>query len=138
MKTIIALSLVLGMLASAAAVEASDSSDAGPVLGNWEGESTCTIPDSPCHNEHVVYEIKAEKAPALAVDAYKIVGGEKQFMGTLACRYLASEQTLRCVGRRPDDIWTIMINGDSMTGTLTVGPDKKLYRKVKVDRVAKH
>ncbi len=61
------------------------------VTGSWEGESKCTAPDSPCHDEHVVYRITADKKnPAqLSIDADKIVNGSPQFMGTIVCQYHA-------------------------------------------------
>ncbi|MDR3749212.1 MAG: hypothetical protein P4M04_13870 [Acidobacteriota bacterium] len=92
--------------------------------------------DSPCHDEHVVYEIKtdAHTAGKLLLDAYKIVAGEKQFMGTLDCLYRAEESTLSCVGGRPDDLWTFAISGDQMKGTLTVGADKQLYPRIEAKR----
>jgi hypothetical protein len=34
---------------------------AATVVGSWEGESKCTVTNSPCHDEHVVYRIGAEK-----------------------------------------------------------------------------
>ncbi len=106
------------------------------IAGTWEGESKCTVPGSPCHDEHVVYEIKADARTAAhyTIDAYKIVSGERDFMGTLDCRYPVDNGVLRCIGRRPDDIWTFTVAGDSMTGTLTIGPEKQLYRKVSVRR----
>jgi len=89
-----------------------------------------------CHNEHVVYEIKADSRARdeLTLDAYKVVGGQQQFMGTLDCRHTTAEHALRCVGRRPDDIWNFILSGDRMAGTLTIGADKKLYRKIDVSR----
>lgn len=55
-------------------------------------DSICTVRDSPCHDEHVIYEIArdatAENNPGRPgprlewkMDAYKIVNGEKQFTG---------------------------------------------------------
>ena len=119
-------------------IPAADAPDASAVIGNWEGESKCTVSDSPCHDEHVVYEIKADAQPAskLSLDAYKIVSGEKQFMGTLDCQYSAAEHTLRCIGRRPDDVWTFTVTDQSMSGTLTIGSEKKLYRKIRVGRIS--
>jgi len=44
---------------------------AAEILGTWEGESKCTVPSSPCHDEHVVYEIATEKTAtsSLKLDA---------------------------------------------------------------------
>ena len=136
MKAIWALTLVLELVVAGAAGQVSSSGTAVPVRGNWEGESKCTVADSPCHDERVVYEIKtdAHTAGKLLMDAYKIVAGAKQFMGTLDCRYRAEESTLSCVGRRPDDLWVFAVSGDQMKGTLTIGADKQLYRRIEVKR----
>ena len=106
------------------------------ISGTWEGSSTCTVAGSACRNEHVVYEIKADTKAAdhFTVDAYKIVAGERDFMGTLDCQYPTQPGVLRCIGRRPDDVWLFNVTGDTMTGTLTIGAEKQLYRKVQVKR----
>jgi hypothetical protein len=110
--------------------------DAKDVLGTWEGESICAIPDSPCKNEHVIYEIaEGKKAGELTIDAYKVVAGEKQFMGTLTCGYDASGKTLKCAfnsGRKNE--WEYHVRGTSMDGTLVLDEDRKLYRKVSMKR----
>ena len=125
------LILVLGSGATAQAAAAG-------IAGTWEGESKCTVP-LPCRDEHVVYEIKPDPQAAdhFTVDAYKIVSGERNFMGTIECHYPPAPATMRCIGRRPGDVWTFTIAGNSMTGTLTVGAEKKLYRKVQVSRMQK-
>ena len=131
------LSLVL-LIGAAASLHAADTPAA--ILGTWEGESKCTVPNSPCHDEHVVYEVKADHKAAdrYLIDAYKIVSGERDFMGTLACQYPTAPGVLRCIGRRPDDVWLFNVNGDTMTGTLTVGAEKQLFRKVSVRRPTSH
>src|SRR5215470_18608771 len=74
--------------------------DALDVLGEWEGESKCTVPDSPCHDEHVIYQITRAKDAndRLSIAAYKVVNGERQFMGALGCRLDAGRATLTCSG----------------------------------------
>jgi len=44
-----------------AAAQSGSSRDNAEILGAWEGESKCTLPDSPCHDEHVIYEISADR-----------------------------------------------------------------------------
>ncbi len=107
------------------------------VLGVWEGESTCTIRDSPCRDEHVIYEIAPDpQAPSdrkIKVDGFKVVNGEKQFMGTLHCKYAAP--TLSCTGNTAhDDLWTFTVEGNTMTGELRIDKERKLYRKIRVAR----
>jgi hypothetical protein len=110
--------------------------DPSGLLGMWEGESKCTVPDSPCHDEHVLYRIAADKQDLTRVniDAYKIVKGEQQFMGTIECK-VPQPTTLSCVinkGRKSD--WEFQQSGDTMSGTLSVDESKTLYRRVSVRR----
>ena len=104
------------------------------VTGEWEGESLCTIKDSPCHDEHVVYHIKpdAQDPAKLEMSANKIVNGEELYMGSLRCRYSATSKELNCHYKK-DDRWNFKVSGDEMTGTLII-PENKLYRKISVRR----
>ena len=43
----------------------------------------CQIKPSPCHDEHVVYKIKATGQRTYRIEAYKVVGGQEQYMGPL-------------------------------------------------------
>jgi hypothetical protein len=109
------------------------------VTGSWVGESKCTAPDSPCRDEHVVHRITADKRnPAqLSIDADKIVDGTPQFMGTIVCQYHADQATLSCTSNTPkQDDWQFHISGDTMAGTLTIGPEKQLYRRITVRKTS--
>jgi len=111
------------------------------VLGAWEGESKCMVPDSPCHDEHVIYEIHRAKDSKhdLSIAAYKIVGGERQFMGTLVCRFDAGRAELACSGNtRKHDEWIFQVTGNTMSGRLLIDPNRLLYRKVSLNRIARH
>ncbi|PYT73306.1 MAG: hypothetical protein DMG41_18030 [Acidobacteria bacterium] len=90
------------------------------------------MPDSPCHDEHVIYEIAADKTvpSGLKMDGYKVVNGERVFMGTLRCEYEAPKKTLRCTSRRKDSgDWEYTLSGDTLEGTLTIN-GKTRYRKI--------
>jgi hypothetical protein len=131
---VIALGAVMGGLPGPSqGTERADS----VVIGTWEGESKCTVRGSPCHDEHVIYEIAPDEKESMEkVDAYKVVNGEKQFMGTLECRYHADSRNLSCVGGNPQRKadWEYFVSGDTMQGTLVIGAEKALYRKVSVKR----
>jgi hypothetical protein len=117
---------------------ASATPDADAVIGTWEGESKCTVPDSPCRDEHVVYTIKPDQnGGGFAMQADKVVNGERLNMGTLACRYDPPGKRLTCVieGAKPAD-WEFVISGDAMTGTLTLRNERQLYRRVHAQRAA--
>ena len=132
----IALSCVTVLLAVCPLAAAGDNA---VVIGTWEGESKCTVPNSPCHDEHVVYRISTDKKdPArLIADADKIVNGTPEFMGTLECQYHADQPRLSCTGStaRKDD-WEFQVSGDTMTGTLTLEEQEQkiLYRRVNLHR----
>ena len=128
--------LILGFFGCSLAAQPLLGNETDTIAGIWEGDSKCTVPDSPCHDEHVVYDIKSDPKAGghFTVDAYKIVTGQRDFMGALDCQFTPAEHVLRCVGRRPDDIWTFTVSGRSMGGTLTIGAEKQLFRKVAVSR----
>lgn len=109
--------------------------DINTVLGSWEGESLCTVPDSPCRDEHVVYEFKRAGDAKITVDAYKIVKGDKQFMGTLTCSVPQNDQ-MSCTfpeGKRPND-WVFKIDGKRMTGTLYMDKERTMFRRIGVEK----
>jgi hypothetical protein len=128
-------------LCSTTAAQSKTSGVPSDILGAWEGESKCTVPDSPCHDEHVIYEIapgkdKAVPAP-LKLDGYKVVNGERQFMGTLRCEYDSAKKTLSCTSRGKNfDDWQYTLSGDTLQGTLTIDSGKTLYRKITVRKTA--
>ena len=109
------------------------------VLGSWEGDSKCTVADSPCHDEHVLYQIAEDKKVEfqLNLDAYKIVDGSPEFMGTLACHYQAKAGALSCTSSsREKDDWEFHLMGDQMAGRLLVD-GKTLYRRITLHRSPK-
>jgi len=115
------------------------------IAGTWEGESICVVRDSPCHDEHVVYEISrdtsAEKNSSGAsldwkMDAYKIVNGEKQPMGSLRCSFDEPKKNLCCLTKARMEVdWEYFFVGDHLRGMLRVGSEKTLYRKVSANRI---
>ena len=113
------------------------------ILGTWEGESKCTVPGSPCHDEHVIYEIAIDKRKAasasLKMDGYKVVNRERQFMGTLRCDYDSSKKNLSCTSRgKSFDDWQYTLSALTLQGTLTIDADKTLYRKITVKENSKN
>ena len=134
-----------GILLSCPPVPAQSKSpdSSSEILGTWEGESKCTIPDSPCRDEHVIYEITPDKdksaSTSLKMDGYKVVNGERQFMGTLRCDYNSAKKILSCTfrGKNFDD-WQYTLTGLTLQGTLTTDAGKTLYRKITVKKISKN
>jgi hypothetical protein len=110
------------------------------ILGSWEGESKCTVPDSPCHDEHVLYQIAEDKKDPflLSLDAYKIVEGVPDFMGTLTCHFQSKTAALSCTSSNKDkNDWEFHMTGDAMAGRLMIDQGKTLYRRITLHRVPK-
>jgi len=109
------------------------------VLGAWEGESKCTVPDSPCQDEHVLYQIVEDKKNPwqLNIDGYKIVDGSPVFMGTLTCSYESKAGALSCTSSSRDkDDWEFHVFGDAMSGRLVLD-GKRLYRRIALHKAQK-
>lgn len=112
---------------------------ASGVLGTWAGRSLCVGDHPACKNEDVVYRfIPVEGHPgAFTSLADKIIEGKRVPMGSLQFEYNAADGTLTSEFERGQmhGVWTFTLNGDAMTGTLEVLPNKDLARKVSVRRV---
>jgi hypothetical protein len=130
------LAVILFFCLTALAASASDKA----VIGSWEGESKCMVPNSPCHDEHVLIQISEDKKDPfqLNADAYKIIEGSPEFMGTLACHYESKVGALSCTSSsREKDDWEFHVTGDTMAGRLLVDDGKTLYRRITLRRSPK-
>jgi len=126
---------------ASAPAQSKSADGAAVILGTWEGESKCTLPSSPCREEHAVYEIAVEKTAtsSLKLDGWKVVSGERQFMGTLRCDYNPPKKNLSCTLRNKDyDDWEYSLSGETLQGTLTIDGGKTLYRRISVKRQRSH
>ena len=126
----LALALTLLLLAPQAPANS-------PTLaGAWEGSSLCTVPNSPCHDEHVVYHIKAtdsNDSTKYAIDANKIVNGTEESMGTLECTFKADKAEKNELYCDTAGVWRFTVTGRTMSGTLTL-KNGTLYRKVSLTK----
>lgn len=130
-----ALTILIFCSIATVAAPASDKA----VIGSWEGDSKCTVPSSPCHDEHVLFQISADKKDPfqLNLDAYKMVEGSPEFMGTLACHYESKVGALSCTSSTQEkDDWEFHVTGDAMAGRLLVD-GKTLYRRITLRRSPK-
>lgn len=131
-----AFALILFACGTVCSLAASDKA----VVGSWEGDSKCTVPDSPCHDEYVLYQITEDKKDPfqLNLDAYKMVEGAPEFMGTLACSYESKTGALSCTSSTKEkDDWEFHVMGDAMAGRLMINDGKTLYRRVTLHRSPK-
>jgi hypothetical protein len=128
--------ILLFAFGTALSLHASDKA----VLGSWEGDSKCTMPDSTCHDEHVLYQITEDKKDSfqLDLDAYKVIEGAPEFMGTLTCRYDGKAGVLSCTtSTKEKDDWEFHVTGDTMAGRLMIDDGKTLYRRITLHRIPK-
>ena len=135
----ICMTRALTILAVVCAMVLSLSASDKAVLGSWEGDSKCTVPDSPCHDERVLYQIAEDKKDPfqLNLDGYKIVDGAPEFMGTLTCHFESKTGALSCTSSSKDkDDWEFHVMGDAMSGRLMID-GKTLYRRITLRRVPK-
>jgi hypothetical protein len=135
----ICMTRALTILAVVCAMVLSLSASDKAVLGSWEGDSKCTVPDSPCHDERVLYQIAEDKKDPfqLNLDGYKIVDGAPEFMGTLTCHFESKTGALSCTSSTKDkDDWEFHVVGDAMSGRLMI-EGKTLYRRITLRRVLK-
>jgi len=124
--TVVALASALAQTAIA------QSPTAKTLVGTWRGTSVCLVHPSACNDEIVVYRITPLKAAdSLALDARKIVRGEEQEMGVLACRLMPLSGQLTCT--MPQGVWQFSVRNDSLTGELRLR-DNTRYRDVRTIR----
>ena len=101
-------------------------------VGTWRGTSMCLVRPSACNDEVVVYRIaRTNAADSLTVDARKIVGGEEEEMGVLACRFASPNGPLTCA--IPQGIWEFRVRNDSLVGELRRADNTK-FRDVRAIR----
>jgi hypothetical protein len=132
----LALAIIVFTCMTALAASASDKA----VIGSWEGDSKCMVPNSPCHDEHLLVQISPNKKDPfqLTLDAYKMIEGSPEFMGTLTCHYESKVGALSCTSsNREKDDWEFHVMGDTMTGRLLVDDGKTLYRRITLRRSPK-
>lgn len=105
---------------------------AAGIAGTWTGDSICTIRDSPCHDEKVIYHIsEPDKSGNLKIQADKVVNGQPEDMGTLDCSFNKETADLKCSMKNGN--WEFKMSGNKLTGTLKL-PDGRLYRTISVSK----
>ena len=105
--------------------------DTANPVGVWRGTSLCTQRPSSCNDEIAVYHItRVNASDSLSVDAGKIVNGQEEEMGVLACRIVSGTQ-FRCT--IPNGVWYFTVRRDSLVGELRL-PDNSKFRDVRAAR----
>src|SRR3954452_16970048 len=97
-------------------------------IGVWRGTSTCLVHPSVCHDEIVVYRVAGTTTrDRVTMDARKIVDGQEEGMGVLACHLAARGASLTCAMR--NGVWHFTVRADSLVGELRL-PDDTKFRDV--------
>lgn len=99
------------------------------IAGVWRGNSVCTVPDSPCHDEENIYNVLeiVEKPASFLIVVSKVVDGKEIAMGSGEWKYDAEKHTLQSESALGTFLLTV--NGNTMEGTLT-RRDKTVYRRI--------
>lgn len=101
-------------------------------VGIWRGTSVCLVRPSPCKDEIVVYRVgRTKAADSLTLDARKIVRGEEEEMGVLACHFTSPNGPLTCA--MPRGTWQFRVRRDSLVGELRLTDNTK-FRDVRTAR----
>ena len=101
------------------------------ITGVWKGVSLCQVPNSPCHDETVVYYIsKVQGLDTFSIAANKIVAGKEEEMGPIGCKW--EEKNKRLVSTAYNGQWTFNFRGNKLDGTLYY--QGKLYRVINLTK----
>jgi hypothetical protein len=134
MKKLCLVVLLLSCAGVAAAAPTKSNGATEQLVGTWQGRSLCVTTKRPaCSDETVVYHIArhAPGAEAFDIKADKIVDGEEQFMGDLACSFEPTRQQLLCPMGAGE--WRFRWDGRQLVGVLH-DPDGP-FRVIRVDKV---
>lgn len=127
MKTKLIAQILFSMLLAASCYAVVDG-----LAGSWSGESICTIRDSPCHDEQVIYHItEPDSAGMLTIQADKLVNGQPEEMGTFECTIDKAASLITCPMKNGK--WEFVVTGNTIKGTLKL-PDGRLYRNISVKK----
>jgi hypothetical protein len=105
------------------------------LLGDWKGDSICTMAESSCHNEKVVWHVARvpDKPGWISIRGDRLDNGKPVSMGTLEFKWEPESQTITC--EIPQGIWRLTLSGSRLEGTL-IRPDKAVFRRVFLQRAA--
>lgn len=129
----------LALLMMVLGVTTAHSQRTAPV-GSWRGTSTCVDKEHwpACHDEQAIYDARSKPgAPdTVTLRAYKLVNGERDFMGESDFALAADGSWVSefPMGRSQGRM-TIHIVGTHMTGVLVDVPSGRRVREVALDAV---
>ncbi len=109
-------------------------------LGTWHGTSLCVDrnTDIACKDEEVIYVVKdiPSVRDTVAMEAFKIISGQRVSMGMLPLAYSHSSHAWSCeLATRARAVWIYQVNDSTLNGTLAELPSMRLMRKVVANRI---
>ena len=132
------LLLVAGMTVCICVARGQTETGAAKLVGDWTGESICVGEMGSCHDETVVYHISLDASDPTKVKmrADKIVNGKPEWMGDIDLKYDAKNNTLTgdLTSPRYHGAWGFTVKEYIMWGTLSLLPDKRIVRQIRVTR----
>jgi hypothetical protein len=113
------------------------------ILGFWKGNSICTKTKEAefCHDEVVAYNFVdlPEQPTTVSLKAAKIWDGTLQPTYSIYFNYIPEEHrwTSEFTRGSTHGLWSYVIKGDEMMGTLVLLPERTVVRNVAAKRVAR-
>jgi hypothetical protein len=103
--------------------------DRSKIIGTWKGTSICQVKNSPCNDEVAVYHASAlNQRDSFEFQMNKMVEGKEEEMGKLGFVFYKEKQTLISTDTTRDAIWTFVVKGNKIEGTLYY--KRQLYRVI--------
>ena len=134
-RILVSIAIATVVVRSAGAQAPVTGSRSVTAIGTWRGTSLCLVRPSACHDEVVVYRITARPGrDSVTMDARKIVDGQEEEMGVLACGVTSAASTAVDVTCPiPNAVWRFHVRGDSLVGEL-LRRDSTKFRDVRARR----
>lgn len=139
--------LMLAVLTLLLAVDTSGAAVAAPapkaeILGFWKGDSICAKVKAAefCRDEAVAYNFVdlPEQPTTVSLKAAKIIDNHVQPMYAIYFNYRPDERRWASEFTRgkTHGLWSYVVHGDELTGTLVLLPELTVVRNVTAKRVA--
>ena len=101
------------------------------LFGDWTGESVCTVKESSCRDEKVIYHISKGSDPTIVnINADKIVFGKAVNMGTLEFKY---DKVTGSLVNSEHGRWELILRERKIEGALTLANGTR-YRRITLHR----
>jgi hypothetical protein len=132
------ISYAVTLLFALGLTTASYAQQGSSLSGDWTGESICVGEIGACHDEQVVYHLSVDGTDAtkVKIGADKIVDGKPDFMGDVLLKYDAAQNALTGYLESPRGrgVWEFTVKGNMMWGTLSLLPEKRIVRQIRVTK----